>query len=129
MQNARQVETHIHRYHLSLAWDIDSAERNVTGGIISPEMIAEYPAFLQDKRQVKGTLEWYRRSLQRPYNKLPKQNKYIYRNTLQDWREKLVRKEYTPTTIYQFMVDIVLLVEQAQERMLGQEQFIIGWEE
>lgn len=67
-------------------------------------MIEDYLAFLQEKGRVKGTLEWYRRSLQRLYEELPEEDKHIYRNTLQDWREKLVREEYAPTTINQFMV-------------------------
>ena len=104
MQSTRQVETQIRRHHSNLVRDVRSVEQNEMGAPISPEMIEEYLAFLQDKGRVKGTLEWYRRSLQRLYEELPEQDKHIYRNTLRDWREKLVREEYAPTTINQFMV-------------------------
>lgn len=104
MQNTMQVETQIRRHHSNLVRGIHSAEKNETGAPISPEMIEEYLAFLQGKGRVKGTLEWYRRSLQRLYEELPEQDKCIYRDTLRNWREKLVREEYAPTTINQFMV-------------------------
>lgn len=103
MQNTMQVETQTRRHHSNLARGGHSAERNETGAPISPEMIEEYLAVLQDKGRVKGTLEWYRRSLRRLYEELPEQDKHIYRDTLRNWREKLMREEYAPATINQSM--------------------------
>lgn len=104
MENTIQVETGTRRHHPGLVRGSHSAEKFEMGAPISLEMIEEYLAVLQAKGRVKGTLEWYRRCLQRLYEELPEQDKCIYRDTLRNWREKLVREEYAPTTINQFMV-------------------------
>lgn len=103
MQNTRQSEPQTRRHHPLPARSVHSSTKEERGAPISPEEINGYLTFLEEKGRVKGTLEWYQRSLNRLYEELPPGDKSIYRNTLKNWREKLLEEDYAPSTINQFM--------------------------
>lgn len=79
-------------------------ERNEDSGILfSKEDMEGYLNSLAEKGRVKGTLDWYRRGLNKLYQELP-EDKRIRQGTLSAWREKLAADNYSATTINQFIV-------------------------
>jgi len=99
MQNVSQIKSQRRKARAALP-----AERGERGVSISHAEIEAYLDHLQGKGRVQGTLNWYRRSMMRLYDELPDEDKNIYRDTLKQWREKLVQEGYAPSTINQFMV-------------------------
>lgn len=65
--------------------------------------IENYLSHLENKGRVSGTLEWYRRALNKFYSELP-EGKHVARDTLKMWQEKLVEEGYAPSTINEFIV-------------------------
>ena len=66
--------------------------------------IEEYLTYLENKGRVSGTLEWYRRGLNRLYQYLPDDDKIIHRETLKAWQQQLIKDRYAPSTINEFIV-------------------------
>lgn len=78
--------------------------RQQKGAPLTPERIEGYLDGLTAKGRVQGTIDWYRRGMNRLYQELPEEDKTIRRGTLKQWREKLVADGYSPATINQFIV-------------------------
>lgn len=74
------------------------------GVLLTPEQIDGYLDSLSAKGRVQGTIEGYRRGLQRLYRELPENEKVIRRDTLRLWREQLIKEGYSATAVNQFMV-------------------------
>lgn len=73
-----------------------------TGFHLTKEGIEEYLTFCRAEGRVVGTLQGYRRGLQRLYNDLP-EDKTIRRGTLESWREELLRQGYATNTVNGFL--------------------------
>lgn len=86
-----------------------------TGVPLTPEKIEAYLSELRDRGRVEGTLEWYRRGLNHLYASLPGE-KLIRRNTLSEWKEKLLGEGYAPRTINTFLVAADGYLEEAGAR-------------
>lgn len=96
----------------------DWITENVTperGIALNPEKIEVFLDILEEKGCVAGTLDWYRRGLTRLYQSLP-EDKKIYRNTLRDWKEDLLKEGYAPRTINIFLVAADGYLEEAGAR-------------
>jgi len=82
---------------------------------LTPEKIDGFLSTLQKRGCVQGTMEWYRRGLNRLYQTLPEE-KLIYRDTLNEWKETLLSEGYAPRTINIFLVAADGYLEEAGAR-------------
>ncbi|WP_155846428.1 hypothetical protein [Anaerotruncus sp. G3(2012)] len=73
-----------------------------TGVLLTQESIEQFLDACQSRGRVEGTLQWYRRGLNRLYQALP-EDKFIRQGALERWREELVEMEYTPGTVNMFL--------------------------
>lgn len=71
---------------------------------LTQERIEDFLDDLAAKGRVQGTIEGYRRGLNRLYQELPDNDKFIRRNTLRLWREKLVQDGYSVSAVNSFIV-------------------------
>lgn len=71
---------------------------------LSREQIEGYLDSLAAKGRVRGTIDGYRRGMKRLYQELPEDDKFIRRDTLRLWREKLMAEGYSSTAVNQFIV-------------------------
>ena len=69
---------------------------------MTQESIEQFLDACQSRGRVEGTLQWYRRGLNRLYQALP-EDKFIRQGALERWREELVEMEYTPGTVNMFL--------------------------
>ena len=73
-----------------------------SGVLLTQESIEQFLDACQSRGRVEGTLQWYRRGLNRLYQALP-EDKFIRQGALERWREELVEMEYTPGTVNMFL--------------------------
>lgn len=71
---------------------------------LTQEQIEGYLSSLAEKGRARGTLDGYRRGMQRLYQALPERDKIIRQDTLRLWREQLLQQGYSATAVNQFMV-------------------------
>lgn len=71
---------------------------------LTPESIDGYLEHLRSAGRAQGTLDSYRRKIERLYQKLPKDNKSIRRDTLSWWRAKLAEEGYSAAGINQSVI-------------------------
>ena len=76
--------------------------RTESGVLLTQESIEQFLDACQSRGRVEGTLQWYRRGLNRLYQALP-EDKFIRQGALERWREELVEMEYTPGTVNMFL--------------------------
>lgn len=74
-----------------------------SGVLLTQESIEQFLDACQSRGRVEGTLQWYRRGLNRLYQALP-EDKFIRQGALERWREELVEMEYTPGTVNMFLL-------------------------
>ena len=75
-----------------------------TGAPLTPEQMEGYLDSLVKKGRAQGTIDGYRRGIQRLYQALPERDKFIRQDTLRRWREQLLEEGYSATAINQFVV-------------------------
>ena len=73
-----------------------------SGVLLTQESIEQFLDACQSRGRVEGTLQWYRRGLNRLYQALP-EDKFIRQGALERWREELVEQDYTPGTVNMFL--------------------------
>lgn len=86
---------------------VDEHRTGTTAGwqpelVLTPELIDDFIAHLKDKHYIKGTVDRYERDLRQLYMSLP-EDKRIYRNTLAEYREKMLADGYAPRTANLFI--------------------------
>lgn len=83
--------------------------------------------------QVGGTFQFYRRKMKKFYEDLT-EDKTVRHGTLEKWQKKPLQEGYAPNTENLLFLmsaienNVALLVEQAMEWQLEQEQFSVGWD-
>ena len=65
--------------------------------VLTPELIDNFVAHLKERKYIKGTVDRYERDLKQFYTDLP-EDKRIYRDTLANYREKMLADGYAPRT-------------------------------
>lgn len=70
--------------------------------VLTPELIDDFITHLKEKNYIKGTVDRYERDLKQLYANLP-DDKRIYRNTLANFREKMLADGYAPRTANLFI--------------------------
>ena len=65
--------------------------------VLTPELIDNFVSHLKEQKYIKGTVERYERDLKPFYANLP-EDKRIYRDTLANYREKMLADGYAPRT-------------------------------
>lgn len=65
--------------------------------VLTPELIDDFIAHLKEKNYIKGTVNRYERDLWQFYADLP-EDKCVHRDTLANYREKLLTNGYAPRT-------------------------------
>ena len=65
--------------------------------VLTPELIDNFVSHLKEQKYIKGTVERYERDLKQFYANLP-EDKRIYRDTLANYREKMLADGYAPRT-------------------------------
>ena len=71
---------------------------------LTPEQIERYLSTLAAKGRVQGTIDLYRRGMERLYRELPEEDKVIRPNTLRQWREQLLQEGYFASAVNLFIV-------------------------
>jgi len=82
----------------------DRSNYKENGAPFSLNDIEEYLLYLKSKGRVSGTLEWYRRALNRLHQYLPDDDKVIHRETLKAWQHQLIEDGYAGSTINESIV-------------------------
>lgn len=90
------------RQHIQGERPMHRHRRTETGVLLTQESIEQFLDACQSRGRVEGTLQWYRRGLNRLYQALP-EDKFIRQGALERWREELVEMEYTPGTVNMFL--------------------------
>ena len=90
------------RQHIQGERPTHQHRRMETGVLLTQESIEQFLDACQSRGRVEGTLQWYRRGLNRLYQALP-EDKFIRQGALERWREELVEMEYTPGTVNMFL--------------------------
>ena len=90
------------RQHIQGERPMQQHRRTETGVLLTQESIEQFLDACQSRGRVEGTLQWYRRGLNRLYQALP-EDKFIRQGALERWREELVEMEYTPGTVNMFL--------------------------
>lgn len=90
------------RQHIQGERPMHQHRRMETGVLLTQESIEQFLDACQSRGRVEGTLQWYRRGLNRLYQALP-EDKFIRQGALERWREELVEMEYTPGTVNMFL--------------------------
>lgn len=90
------------RQHIQGERPMHQHRRTETGVLLTQESIEQFLDACQSRGRVEGTLQWYRRGLNRLYQALP-EDKFIRQGALERWREELVEMEYTPDTVNMFL--------------------------
>ncbi len=90
------------RQHIQGERPMHQHRRTETGVLLTQESIEQFLDACQSRGRVEGTLQWYRRGLNRLYQALP-EDKFIRQGALERWREELVEMEYTPGTVNMFL--------------------------
>ena len=90
------------RQHIQGERPMHQHRRTETGVLLTQESIEQFLDACQSRGRVEGTLQWYRRGLNRLYQALP-EDKFIRQSALERWREELVEMEYTPGTVNMFL--------------------------
>lgn len=90
------------RQHIQGERPMHQHRRTETGVLLTQESIEQFLDACQSRDRVEGTLQWYRRGLNRLYQALP-EDKFIRQGALERWREELVEMEYTPGTVNMFL--------------------------
>lgn len=90
------------RQHIQGERPMHQHRRMETGVLLTQESIEQFLEACQSRGRVEGTLQWYRRGLNRLYQALP-EDKFIRQGALERWREELVEMEYTPGTVNMFL--------------------------
>ena len=90
------------RQHIQGERPMHQHRRTETGVLLTQESIEQFLEACQSRGRVEGTLQWYRRGLNRLYQALP-EDKFIRQGALERWREELVEMEYTPGTVNMFL--------------------------
>ena len=65
--------------------------------VLTPELIDNFVSHLKEQKYIKGTVDRYERDLKQFYADLP-EDKRIYRDTLANYREKMLADGYAPRT-------------------------------
>lgn len=74
------------------------------GASLTLEQIEGYLSTLASKGRAQGTIDLYRRGLERLYRDLPEEDKVIRPNTLCQWREQLLQEGYSASAVNLFIV-------------------------
>ena len=90
------------RQHIQGERPMHQHRRTETGVLLTQESIEQFLDACQSRGRVEGTLQWYRRGLNRLYQALP-EDKFIRQGALEQWREELMEMEYTPGTVNMFL--------------------------
>ena len=90
------------RQHIQGERPMHQHRRTETGVPLTQESIEQFLDACQSRGRVEGTLQWYRRGLNRLYQALP-EDKFIRQGALEQWREELMEMEYTPGTVNMFL--------------------------
>ena len=90
------------RQHIQGERPMHQHRRTETGVLLTQESIEQFLDACQSRGRVEGTLQWYRRGLNRLYQALP-EDKFIRQGALERWREELVEQDYTPGTVNMFL--------------------------
>ena len=90
------------RQHIQGERPTHQHRRMETGVLLTQESIEQFLDACQSRGRVEGTLQWYRRGLNRLYQALP-EDKFIRQGALEQWREELMEMEYTPGTVNMFL--------------------------
>ena len=90
------------RQHIQGERPMHQHRRMETGVLLTQESIEQFLDACQSRGRVEGTLQWYRRGLNRLYQALP-EDKFIRQGALERWREELMEMEYTPGTVNMFL--------------------------
>ena len=90
------------RQHIQGERPMHQHRRTETGVLLTQESIEQFLDACQSRGRVEGTLQWYRRGLNRLYQALP-EDKFIRQGALERWREELVEMEYTPGTVNMYL--------------------------
>lgn len=90
------------RQHIQGERPMHQHRRTETGVLLTQESIEQFLDACQSRGRVEGTLQWYRRGLNRLYQALL-EDKFIRQGALERWREELVEMEYTPGTVNMFL--------------------------
>lgn len=90
------------RQHIQGERPMHQHRRMETGVLLTQESIEQFLDACQSRGRVEGTLQWYRRGLNRLYQALP-EDKFIRQGALEQWREELMEMEYTPGTVNMFL--------------------------
>jgi len=78
-------------------------QRRLTEGVvIRKEDIQQFLADYERMNRTEGTVQFYRRKMKRFYDDLP-EDKTVRYNTLQEWRNSLLQKGYTPGSVNAFL--------------------------
>ena len=96
----------------------DSSQRSLgsTPGVpLNEEGMEAFLDACREKGLMEGTVEWYRHGLKRLYQDLP-EDKTIRQDTLEHWKERLIRQGYAPGTINSFLSSGNSFVEFAGHR-------------
>jgi len=72
------------------------------GIVIREEDIKQFLADYEKMDHAEGTVQFYRRKMKRFYEDLP-EDKTVRYNTLQEWRDSLLEKGYTPGSVNAFL--------------------------
>ncbi len=72
------------------------------GIVIREEEIQQFLADYERMNRTEGTVQFYRRKMKRFYEDLP-EDKTVRYGTLQNWRESLLQKGYTPGSVNAFL--------------------------
>lgn len=83
---------------------IRESPKGQPGVPLTRDRIDSYLDSLAVKGRVQGTIDGYRRKMERLYQELPEHDRVIHRDTLRQWRETLVRDGYSATAVNQFIV-------------------------
>ena len=90
------------RQHIQGERPMHQHRRTETGVLLTQVSIEQFLDACQSRGRVEGTLQWYRRGLNRLYQALP-EDKFIRQGALEQWREELMEMEYTPGTVNMFL--------------------------
>jgi len=83
---------------------IYESQEEQKGVPLTQERIEDFLDDFAARGRVQGTIEGYRRGLNRLYQELPDNDKFIRRDTLRFWREKLVQDGYSVSAVNSFIV-------------------------
>ena len=116
MQNSSQFDMTEMAFDRYSQRSLDQKRREEKCADLSLDKIEKYLNYLESTGRVSGTLDWYRRALNRFYHFLPENDKYIRNETLKNWQQQLIKENYASSTINEFIVVVNGYLEYAKLR-------------